>query len=129
MISLALFAGKSTLCNLLSERLMSCTPPLRIAFLSLDDLYRTHAELQILKSEYPENKLLHGRGQPGTHDIHLGHQVLEQLKSINASPNNALEVPIYDKSLHNGQGDRLKAGRLIQGPLVRSACTSPAFCV
>lgn len=113
-------AGKSTLSQALYDRLTASPHALRVAFLSLDDLYKTHAELQELKRNYPENKLLHGRGQPGTHDVELGARLLEQLRNINESgATTPVALPVYDKSLFDGQGDRVTQTRPVAGPLVR----------
>lgn len=98
-------SGKSFLTSLLPEVLAAPPHNLRLAALSLDDLYLPHAELTQLAAEYPDNKLLHGRGQPGTHDIPLGHGCLEALAGINASRGSA-ELPVYDKSKFSGKGDR-----------------------
>ena len=77
----------------------------RTAVLSIDDFYLTHAKLEELKQLYPENRLLHGRGQPGTHDMHLGTRILSQLKE--SSDGTTIHLPIFDKSKFNGEGDRV----------------------
>jgi len=66
-------AGKSTLVSLVAELLKH--RGLATAFLSLDDLYRTRAERQALASTV--HPLLMTRGVPGTHDVALGHAVLD----------------------------------------------------
>ena len=61
-------SGKSTLAAALEQRLTA--DGVAAAVLSLDDLYRTHAERQRLaRAVHP---LLATRGVPGTHDIELG---------------------------------------------------------
>lgn len=70
------------------------------------DLYRTHAALRDLAVRHPENGLLSGRGLPGTHDLALAQTTLRQVLHCNSSPERWLELPIFDKSLHAGQGDR-----------------------
>ncbi|KAM0792669.1 hypothetical protein ACM66B_002449 [Microbotryomycetes sp. NB124-2] len=98
-------AGKSHLTGLLPTYLSKPPHNLRCATLSLDDLYLPHDEMTKLGNEFKDNKLLQGRGQPGTHDIKLGRQLLDDLCTINDG-NNVVKIPIYDKSLHSGLGDR-----------------------
>ncbi len=69
--------------------------------LSIDDLYLTYAERQVLQQQDPR---LVWRGPPGTHDIELGLRTLEQFKT--APPRTTVSVPQFDKSLFQGQGDR-----------------------
>lgn len=89
-------SGKSTLVALLAEILTVWG--LRVCCLSLDDLYLTYAERQQLQSHDPR---LRWRGPPGTHDVALGCSVLQQLRQ-----SQPVAVPRFDKSLHQGQGDR-----------------------
>ncbi len=67
--------------------------------LSLDDLYKPYAERQRLQQEDPR---LVWRGPPGTHDIQLGIQVLDQLRSGKVP----VQIPRFDKSAQAGAGDR-----------------------
>jgi D-glycerate 3-kinase len=72
--------------------------------LSLDDLYKTYAERQRLQEQDPR---LIWRGPPGTHDIELGIQVLDQLG--NPKPGQApIVIPRFDKFAYGGAGDRTK---------------------
>jgi D-glycerate 3-kinase len=91
----------------------------KVATLSIDDLYLPHAQLKALASAHPENPLLQGRGHPGTHDTALGLSLLRSLKDINRSPTDHLRIPRFDKSLFNGEGDRLPESEWtsIHGPL------------
>lgn len=98
------------------EALTASPHNLRLAALSLDDLYLPHKELTQLAEEFPDNKLLHGRGQPGTHDIQLGHKCLEALAKINTSRGSA-ELPVYDKSKFSGKGDRASETVRVEGPI------------
>lgn len=68
---------------------------------SLDDLYKTYADRLLLQQQDPR---LIWRGPPGTHDVDLGIQVLDQLRHLN--PHSPLSIPRFDKSLHHGMGDR-----------------------
>ncbi|TFY80099.1 hypothetical protein EWM64_g3916 [Hericium alpestre] len=81
---------------------------LRIAALSIDDLYLSHDDLTALADARPTNKLLQGRGQPGTHDVRVGLRTLQALKFIN-SPGapSSVKIPFFDKSLFGGEGDRV----------------------
>jgi D-glycerate 3-kinase len=67
---------------------------------SLDDLYLPHADRQLLEKRDPR---LSRRGPPGTHDVELGIQVLNQFKAQETT----IEVPQFDKSLFQGAGDRI----------------------
>nr|CAG8451313.1 4688_t:CDS:2 [Entrophospora candida]CAG8488220.1 5696_t:CDS:2 [Entrophospora candida] len=100
-------SGKTTLVNQLKYQL------------------KNHSDQLKLSSKYPDNKLLKYRGQPGTHDILLGVNFFKKLcdnqfkYSTSSSSHNrssrekeegekeVLLVPSYDKSLNNGQGNRL----------------------
>ena len=44
---------------------------------------------------------MHGRGNPGTHDISLLFDAINALRNGTGAV-----VPVYDKSLHRGKGDR-----------------------
>jgi D-glycerate 3-kinase len=65
--------------------------------LSLDDLYKTYAERQNI----PDPRLI-WRGPPGTHDVGLGLVTLDALRQ--GQP--VVSLPRFDKSLHQGMGDR-----------------------
>ena len=104
-------SGKTYLTLILRTELSSPPHPLRVAVLSADDLYLSHAGLAALAREHPDNRLLHGRGQPGTHDRALGTRLLSELREINAPsaedvPPRTVRLPVFDKSLHGGEGDR-----------------------
>ncbi|GAA5972281.1 hypothetical protein JCM21900_002571 [Sporobolomyces salmonicolor] len=102
-------SGKSHLASLLPTS--PSLAHLRIASLSLDDLYLPHHVLTTLASAHPTNALLHGRGQAGTHDVPLGLSVLEALKS--AQEQEVVHLPVFEKSLHAGEGDRLPASQWV----------------
>lgn len=87
--------------------------------LSTDDLYHTHQNLRRVASENPNNPLLSGRGQPGTHDVALGVEILEKVHGMNEGQGE-VRLPVFDKSLHGGEGDRAEeSGRspTLQPPL------------
>ncbi|MHC5596408.1 MAG: glycerate kinase [Nostoc sp.] len=70
--------------------------------LSLDDLYKTYSDRLVLIQQDPR---LIWRGPPGTHDIDLGLNVLDQIRQ-SQSP---VMVPRFDKSAYRGAGDRTTA--------------------
>lgn len=94
-------SGKTFLAAQLQTRLQSPPNSLRVAVLSIDDLYLPHKDLVSLAAS--ENVLWKGRGLPGTHDIDLGFKIFSNLVSRDGS----FELPRFDKSLFNGEGDRL----------------------
>lgn len=117
-------AGKSHLTALLPAFLAAVPYSLRLASLSLDDLYSTHATLRDLAKSQPANKLVQGRGQPGTHDLALGEQCMAALKSINdrgssdeKDKRRRVDLPVYDKSRFGGQGDRSDQVVAVEGPI------------
>ncbi|KAJ9106840.1 hypothetical protein QFC19_002968 [Naganishia cerealis] len=112
-------SGKTTVSTALLALLASPPYNLRIAAFSLDDLYLPHEGLVRLRDGNPGNRLLAGRGLPGSHDIALGKTVLGNLRNINQTTRTATTVhlPIFDKSLFNGEGDRSTRSIPIQGPL------------
>ena len=106
-------SGKSTLTGALVQVLPEVG--LRGLTLSIDDFYLTRHEQIALAAKHPSNSLLQQRGYPGTHDIQLGLKKLTELRAGLSS----VRIPCYDKSKHQGQGDRLPETEWteIQGPL------------
>lgn len=97
--------GKTTLAAVL--RLIFTHLGYRSLSLSLDDLYKTYAERQRLQQQ--DSRLI-WRGPPGTHDVDLGLQVLEQLRSPHRTE--PILVPRFDKSAWQGAGDRTTPERV-----------------
>ncbi|KAH8828241.1 hypothetical protein DL96DRAFT_1602386 [Flagelloscypha sp. PMI_526] len=95
-------SGKSFLTNLVKQKLCAAPHSLNVAVFSLDDIYLTHDALVELARSNPLNPLWKGRGQPGTHDVELGLRTLSALAGTEP-----VELPRFDKSLFNGEGDRL----------------------
>jgi D-glycerate 3-kinase len=96
--------------------------------LSIDDLYLPHPQLVQLAQSQPSNPLWQGRGLPGTHDVELGVKVLTALKNGAQE----LEIPRFDKSLHDGQGDRLPmdgSGIMINQPPPIDVVILEGWCV
>ena len=108
-------AGKTTLTH--------CLVPLfsqigwHAVSVSIDDFYLTHAAQVELAAQYPTNSYLQQRGYPGTHDVALAAATIEELRELGAG--DVAAVPVYDKALHEGRGDRLPpaAWRQINGPV------------
>ncbi|MBE9103801.1 glycerate kinase [Nostoc cf. edaphicum LEGE 07299] len=71
----------------------------RTVSLSLDDLYKTYSDRLLLTQQDPR---LIWRGPPGTHDIDLGLNVLDQIRQSQ----NPVMLPRFDKSAFGGAGDR-----------------------
>lgn len=92
--------GKTTLAAVLSLILQHFG--YRTLAFSLDDLYKTYEQRQRLQQQDPR---LIWRGPPGTHDLVLGRQVLDQLRQ--ADFKDAVLVPRFDKSAYGGIGDRI----------------------
>jgi len=92
--------GKSFICSQLVK--IFAENKINAVTVSIDDFYltlREQTELYKIGNPY-----LGQRAWPGTHDIKLGEETL--FKLINST--GKVKVPIYDKSLFNGKGDRLK---------------------
>lgn len=81
----------------------------RAALTSIDDFYLTHEDQLKLQSAFPENKLLHGRGLPGTHDLKALQETLKELANDEDKVHDGkkIQLPVYDKSRFNGEGDRI----------------------
>ncbi|MGD1717294.1 glycerate kinase [Dapis sp. BLCC M172] len=74
--------------------------------ISIDDIYKTYAERQLLEKE--DSRLI-WRGPPGTHDVSLGIETLEKLRqSENQNYDNLIPIPRFNKSLFNSAGDRIE---------------------
>jgi D-glycerate 3-kinase len=106
-------SGKTYLCANLKERLSAAPHSLKVAVLSIDDLYLPHDGLVALANQTPHNPLWAGRGQPGTHDIELGKKLVKALRGQSGT----VELPIFEKSLFDGEGDRLPGGISIPLPV------------
>lgn len=108
-------SGKSYLTELTHKLLSNPPHSLRVVTLSIDDLYLPHEGLVKLSADHPDNPLWRGRGQPGTHDIPLGLDILKALKECDTSE---VEIPQFEKSLFNGEGDRLPmSGNSVRTPV------------
>ena len=75
----------------------------KVISLSLDDIYLDHENLDRLREENPDNKLLKSRGQPGSHDENLAKSFFQSLTQGQGD----ILVPSFDKSKFGGEGDRV----------------------
>lgn len=121
-------SGKSYLSARLQTHLQSTPCSLRVAAFSIDDLYLPHEDLISLAASFPNNMLWKGRGQPGTHDIELGVEILSALKTARSRA----ELPRFDKSLFGGEGDRLPmdgSGTVVEQPPAVDVVVFEGWCV
>ncbi|GES73682.1 P-loop containing nucleoside triphosphate hydrolase protein [Rhizophagus clarus] len=125
-------SGKTTIaCELVKS--LKTTNDLSVVTCSIDDFLLTYKEQCLLAEKNFGNKLLEFRGQPGTHDILLGKQILQELCDVqqkyselqekleeggNLKFNNLnVSIPNYDKSLNNGRGDRSPNWNVVLPPV------------
>ena len=88
--------GKTTLGKWLEA--VSLKLNFKIAVISIDDFYLPSEEMNLAVKHNPWNV---SRGFPGSHSVKLMHE-----KILNWKINGELKVPVFDKSLRNGLGDR-----------------------
>jgi len=88
--------GKTTLGKWLEA--ISLKLNFKIAVISIDDFYLPSNEMKLAIKNNPWNV---SRGIPGSHSVKLMHE-----KLLNWKINGELNVPVFDKSLRNGLGDR-----------------------
>jgi len=88
--------GKTTLGKWLEA--ISLKLNFKISVISIDDFYLPSDEMKLAIKNNPWNV---SRGFPGSHSVKLMHE-----KLLNWKINGELNVPVFDKSLRNGLGDR-----------------------
>ena len=88
--------GKTTLGKWLEA--ISYKLNFKISVISIDDFYLPSDEMKLVIKNNPWDV---SRGFPGTHSVNLMHD-----KLLNWKINGDLNVPVFDKSLRNGLGDR-----------------------
>lgn len=94
-------AGKSTLSRLIEA---ACAHfGLRVAVLSLDDFYLTHAERRALAARV--HPLFETRGPPGTHDVARCRDTIERLLRAGE-----VAIPRFDKGLDDRDGETTLSG-------------------
>jgi D-glycerate 3-kinase len=108
--------GKSTLAAALAQQLES--EGLRVATLSLDDLYLPRAARAVLAREV--HPLLATRGVPGTHDVPLGLATIAAL-----ARGEAAALPRFDK----GRDDRLPEAEWPRAPAGCQVLLLEGWCV
>lgn len=90
--------GKSTLNNFLYDKFTQ--DGYNVITMSLDDFYLEYDDMNSFINSI-NNNLYNFRGLAGTHDLNLLYDTLIKLKN-----NIDTKIPIFNKKLHNGFGDR-----------------------
>lgn len=80
------------------------THALNAITISLNDLYKTHDDLLLVRKQNSYNRLLQTRGQPGTHDVNLARTFFDKIRAL--EKDEEICIPSFDKSRHAGDGDR-----------------------
>lgn len=109
-------SGKSTLAKAIVEEAEANGTP--AAVLSLDDLYLTRAEREVLARDV--HPLLRTRGVPGTHDVDLGLAVLDTLARREPAA-----LPRFDKA----RDDRLPVAEWERAPADCELLVLEGWCV
>jgi D-glycerate 3-kinase len=78
---------------------------------SLDDLYLPYVDRVNLRNRDPR---MIRRGPPGTHDVQLGIEILQQFRRGEFP----IELPRFDKSAHAGEGDRSEPEMITQADII-----------
>ncbi|MBI2666680.1 hypothetical protein HYX13_03655 [Candidatus Woesearchaeota archaeon] len=100
--------GKTTLVNVLQEVLSKAG--YTVTSFSIDDFYTSWKERELLAKKYSKNPFYQiSRGLPGTHQVKLLKKVLEKLRQ-----GKQIEIPLFDKSLHQGAGDSIGFRKITQ---------------
>lgn len=101
-------SGKTTWAATLAKQL-NADYKLATRIISLDDFYLDHDDVVSLRKVHPKNQLLRTRGQPGTHDEKLAQDFFNAIMLTGQYGNYGSQIkwPVYDKSLHRGQGGRV----------------------
>jgi len=101
--------GKTTFCDVISF-LSKNYYDLNVSSLSIDDIYLTFNDLNGVRKMDSRFKF---RGPPGTHDLNLGTEILQNVKNLKTN----YELPRYNKSANGGLGDRAEVGVSIFRPV------------
>ncbi|KAF8545029.1 P-loop containing nucleoside triphosphate hydrolase protein [Trichophaea hybrida] len=107
-------SGKTTITHHLATAFRAPPYSLYVAVLSIDDLYLRRHDQLLLAAAHPDNKLFSHRGEPGTHDLALAARVFDTL----LSRDDEVVLPVFDKSLHDGAGNRIEGGVSVDGKKV-----------
>ncbi len=101
--------GKTTLARFLTRQLRSKGH--QVISFSLDDFYQSSRQRKKLQKQYPDNPFYQiSRGMPGTHRVSLLKKTLHRLKQ-----GKDVQLPVFDKSLHDGFGDISKRTISVRG--------------
>jgi D-glycerate 3-kinase len=87
-------SGKSTLCDFL-VLILTQVYGKRVVGFSIDDLYKTRAEREVMAQEI--HPLFRTRGVPGTHDVDLGLATLQKLRQ--ATLHTLTSIPSFNKAM------------------------------
>lgn len=87
---------------------------MKFVTLSIDDFYYPHEKMEEVQQQFAQNRLLQGRGLPGTHDIGLAVKTLQQLRKPDSQ---TVLLPRYDKAAIGGGGDRMAEGLQVECPI------------
>ncbi len=98
--------GKTTVCRLVQQVLQEKYRH-RVRAISIDDVYKTYQDRVALRQS---QDFLRWRGPPGTHDIDILEGIVSDFKE-----GGSMRLVRFDKSLHQGQGDRLDQVEEVQG--------------
>lgn len=94
--------GKTTIVKLIEKHLKG--KRFKVKSFSIDDFYKTWEERKKMQKKYPDNPFYRiSRGLPGTHRVEDLFSTLKKAKL-----GKPFDIPIFDKSLHQGKGDVLK---------------------
>ncbi|KAJ4303345.1 hypothetical protein N0V90_002238 [Kalmusia sp. IMI 367209] len=121
-------SGKSTWAAGIVKTLSS-EHNLQAITVSLDDFYHTHSNLVARRELDPENKLYRTRGQPGTHDEQLAQETLQALRFWDDVSTKGVNIPSFDKSKFNGEGDRTPQSTWPHCPLRPDVVVFEGWCV
>jgi D-glycerate 3-kinase len=88
--------GKTTVVAELEQLFAEAS--LKCAVLSVDDFYLSHEALRKMSADNPDNRLVQGRGNAGTHNLELGNKTLSQLRALGcaAGPKPAMLAVVGD---------------------------------
>lgn len=87
-------SGKSTLASLIASLLIK-TRKRKVVVISIDDFYKTAKQRQQMARDI--HPLFATRGVPGTHDLSLALELMEQLNQSDFS--SPIYIPTFDKSI------------------------------
>lgn len=99
-------SGKTTLSHQVVSTLHHRNSQIKAIAISLDDFYLTRAQHVEMWQQTGYRWIYKYRGLPGTHDLQLACDTLDQLCSSSTALG-SFQLPAYDKSACGGEGDRV----------------------